>query len=1032
MQILRTIKVKAMPNLFGLALLCLLCDLAFADVAVDALPTGGQVVAGDAHITSAGTASAPVMNVNQTSQRAVVNWQSFDVGSGATVNFNQPNAQASTLNKIGNGSASKIYGQIKAPGEVILQNNDGVYFGKTSRVDVGSVVATSHSISDADYMAGKTTYDRNGATGSVINEGNIKTGLAGYVALLAPEVRNSGVIVAQMGTVVMAAGERITLNFDPSRHLASITATPSAIDALIENKNAVKAPGGLIILSARAVNSLVGGVIKQSGTLSASTDDTVVVRKGGRIMLSASAVTLSSGSRTVARGQDGGGAVEITASKTATVEATAKVSVSATENGNGGTIAIHADEKTTINGTLLAQSGKASGNGGTISTTSNGIVEIGATAEVKAGDRGLAPGQVGTWHVQAAKMDVNTTNAPVISKAVNVANVNIKVTSQHATTTNVAGELQNGELNIAADAVIQKTSPRLTNLTLSADNLVQVNGQILSAELSPMTLAIFADNKIEITQNAAVKVQNLDTISEIGLYNGDISSYFAGSNSGSYPIISLLARTLAIAGSVRSGSQNRAGSIKLSGQDSLTLENATIAASGSDGGNVEIVSMNGTVSLINSVVQTNGGEGRGGAISVAGLHDVALNNATLEATGTTQGGQVTVTSRAGDVNFLNAIIQTNGGSGLGGTISFDAFNSLTINGQLSSNSQSAKAGQITLVAKDILLGSQANLQATGSTGGGTILVGGDWQGSGSLRQATTVTMNLGGVIDASATQNGNGGKVVLWSDIHNLNSLTTVHGTIFAKAGLLGGNGGQVETSGFEVDSLDATVSTKSIYGKTGLWLIDPTNYTIGASQAGEITNALASNNLTITTSSSNSTYGATGSGVGDITVNSPIYSFSTNSLSLVADNNININADIVLNGNFSAQATNAININANVQNNGSQTYTGPVNIATNATLDTTFGISTQAWSTYNSTKTNAGSFSGAVKILVQGAAGGTGGSDGCCNGMAGGVAGSYTATYYLASATTLYVAVGDNGVDGSKATGVVGGAGGINALGFN
>ena len=234
MQILRTIKVKAMPNLFGLALLCLLCDLAFADVAVDALPTGGQVTAGQAVIVK--DALAPVVNVNQTSQRAVVNWQSFDVGSGATVNFNQPNAQASTLNKIGNGNASQIHGQIKAPGEVILQNNDGVYFGKTSRVDVGSVVATSHNISDADYMAGKTTYDRNGATGSVINEGNIKTGLAGYVALLAPEVRNSGVIVAQMGTVVMAAGERITLNFDPSRHLASITATPSAIDALIRTR----------------------------------------------------------------------------------------------------------------------------------------------------------------------------------------------------------------------------------------------------------------------------------------------------------------------------------------------------------------------------------------------------------------------------------------------------------------------------------------------------------------------------------------------------------------------------------------------------------------------------------------------------------------------------------------------------------------------------------------------------------------------------------------------------------------------------
>ena len=259
------------------AVLCVLgfATSAFADVAVDALPTNGQVVAGQATINTAGTAAAPVMNINQTSQRAVVNWDKFDVGTNSTVNFNQPNAQASTLNKISGNNPSQIMVKINAPGEVILMNQQGVYFTREASLDVGSVVATSHNISNDDYMAGKATYDRNGATGKVINEGNINTGLGGYVALLAPEARNSGVIVAKMGTVVLAAGERITLNFDPSRHLASITTTPSTIDALIENRNAVKAPGGLIILSARAVNTLTAGVIKNSGTLSASTDSTV-------------------------------------------------------------------------------------------------------------------------------------------------------------------------------------------------------------------------------------------------------------------------------------------------------------------------------------------------------------------------------------------------------------------------------------------------------------------------------------------------------------------------------------------------------------------------------------------------------------------------------------------------------------------------------------------------------------------------------------------------------------------------------------
>jgi filamentous hemagglutinin family protein len=373
--------------------------VACADPAATEVPTGGQLAAGSATISTAGTTAAPVMNVNQTSQHAVVHWDSFHVGKDATVNFNQPNAQASTLNRISDANTSKIFGKINAPGTVILMNQQGVYFAPGATVDVGSVVATSHHMSDADYMSGKSTYDRNGATGKVINEGNIKTALGGYVALLAPEARNSGVIVAQMGTVVLAAGERVTLNFDASRNLASITTTPSTIDTLIENRNAVKAPGGIIILSAKAVNTLVAGVIKNSGTLSASADVNTITNKGGRILLTANTVKLEAGSQTVARGSLGGGEVQISATQTATVEATAKVSVSATQTGDAGTITIHADEKTTINGTLLAQGGKQSGNGGVINTTSHGQVEIGNTAEVKAAVRGTT-GNVGTWKVE--------------------------------------------------------------------------------------------------------------------------------------------------------------------------------------------------------------------------------------------------------------------------------------------------------------------------------------------------------------------------------------------------------------------------------------------------------------------------------------------------------------------------------------------------------------------------------------------------------------------------------------------------------
>ncbi|MBU3737085.1 MAG: filamentous hemagglutinin N-terminal domain-containing protein, partial [Methylobacterium sp.] len=81
------------------------------------------------------------MNVNQTSQRAVVDWNTFNVGQNATVKFNQPNAQASTLNRVSDSNPSQIFGKIQSQGEVVLVNQAGVYFSPTASADVGSLVA---------------------------------------------------------------------------------------------------------------------------------------------------------------------------------------------------------------------------------------------------------------------------------------------------------------------------------------------------------------------------------------------------------------------------------------------------------------------------------------------------------------------------------------------------------------------------------------------------------------------------------------------------------------------------------------------------------------------------------------------------------------------------------------------------------------------------------------------------------------------------------------------------------------------------
>ena len=112
-------------------------------------------------------------------------------------------------------------------------NSAGIYFAPGANVNVGGIVATTHQMGDADFMNGSNTFSRNGATGSVVNDGTIKSGIGGYIALLAPEVQNNGVMVAQQGTVALAGGEAITLNFGDLAKLNRLTIAPSLIKTLV-------------------------------------------------------------------------------------------------------------------------------------------------------------------------------------------------------------------------------------------------------------------------------------------------------------------------------------------------------------------------------------------------------------------------------------------------------------------------------------------------------------------------------------------------------------------------------------------------------------------------------------------------------------------------------------------------------------------------------------------------------------------------------------------------------------------------------
>ncbi|MFZ4379794.1 MAG: filamentous hemagglutinin N-terminal domain-containing protein, partial [Polynucleobacter sp.] len=311
-------------------------NFAVAQTAPNTLPTGGNVVAGNATISQTQTANSATMNINQTSQRAVVNWDSFNVGKNATVNFNQPNAQAVTLNRVTGVSKSMIDGAVRANGHVVLVNPNGVTFGKGSEFNAGAVVASTMDIANKDFMEGKSTYKGNGK-GAIINEGKISANDPnGYIALLAPEIRNEGYLLARKGAnsaVALAAGEQITLDFRGDQ-LISVNIDKASYGALIENKRVVEVKGGLIVVAAGSANQLMGSVIKNTGRISASTmvnnggvielvaanvtqAGTVAANgkgessQGGQINIVGENITLAQNSKTTATGKAGGGSVEV-------------------------------------------------------------------------------------------------------------------------------------------------------------------------------------------------------------------------------------------------------------------------------------------------------------------------------------------------------------------------------------------------------------------------------------------------------------------------------------------------------------------------------------------------------------------------------------------------------------------------------------------------------------------------------------------------------------------------------------------------
>lgn len=309
-------------------------------------------------------------------------------------------------------------------------------------------------------------------------------------------------------------------------------------------------------------------------------------------------------------------------------------------------------------------------------------------------------------------------------------------------------------------------------------------------------------------------------------------------------------------------------------------------------------------------------------------------------------GTVLLSARAADevtkgVVNQNGVIEANGIRNDGGRIILEG-DQLIHSGSLSVKSASASGGTVTLTAQEITLSGGSRIDADGASGGGTVHIGGGWQGKGKQPQATTVKMEAGSSISASANLRGEGGEIVLWSDVANPNSLTSVTGSLVAEGGLKGGNGGRIESSGHKLLVGDgARVSTNAPAGKAGVWLLDPYDFTIGVDISGStLSSALGSGDVTIQTTDIGiiSPFPGTGnpSGNGDIFVNDNVI-WSANTLTLDAWRNIVINT--AMNGSDTAGL--ALKYGQGVLaagNSATLQVKAPVNLASTGSFSTKLG----------------------------------------------------------------------------------------------
>ncbi|MBI53112.1 MAG: hypothetical protein CL551_01875 [Alcanivorax sp.] len=237
-------------------------------------PSGGNVVRGKAQITNP---AALETLIRQTTGKAVINWDDFSIDPSELVEFIHQSASDVTLNRVTGASVSQIQGALTANGNIFLINPNGIVFGADATVDVAGLLATTFSIDDDDFMDGKFNFSgelMNSA--SIKNQGTITTDDGGFVYLIAPNVENTGHIIANVGRVALGSDGSydIDLTGNGLVKFSVDDADLTGAEGTIKNGAGGEITAGHVLLSGSQKDAVVSSVVNQ-GDITAATELTM-------------------------------------------------------------------------------------------------------------------------------------------------------------------------------------------------------------------------------------------------------------------------------------------------------------------------------------------------------------------------------------------------------------------------------------------------------------------------------------------------------------------------------------------------------------------------------------------------------------------------------------------------------------------------------------------------------------------------------------------------------------------------------------